>query len=484
MRTRSIATLLAITALIAACSAGPGSGGTLEGTKWILRSYEQAGQLVLVPETEYADAEFNSTRIRGFSGCNDYDALFRSGGRTLFISKPAVTLKACSEESMTFEQAFLAALDSSRFYGIRNDTLTIYDGVGSTALVFDAAPKNPLLGKWVVDSFETAPSTVSAVLPGTEIDVVFGIGSVGGFAGCNSFSGTYGTNGNIVRIGRLATTRQACAQDVMDQETAFIKALEGAALIETRNRSINLTDLKGSLVVALVRPAVEAEASPSPSASAPAAATAKPTPAPTPSPTPAPTPKPTPPPTPSPTPPPAGTSKPSVAPPSIAPPSVPPPAAANCNLTTATGATVASIAYPGSWYTVTEPANLACQYFDPAPITVPSDPTTLTTAIQASVADTAYADAVTAATDPSAWMVQQQAPLTLDGLTATRIEATAASDAAGIPVGSSRFAYLVDVGSAGTVTLWTVGTAGDENFDDVSGIVSLMAEFSTFQAPS
>ena len=133
---------------------------------------------------------------------------------------------------------------------------------------------------------------------------------------------------------------------------------------------------------------------------------------------------------------------------------------------------------------MTEPANLACQYFDPAPITVPSDPTTLTTAIQASVADTAYADAVTAATDPSAWMVQQQAPLTLDGLTATRIEATAASDAAGIPVGSSRFAYLVDVGSAGTVTLWTVGTAGDENFDDVSGIVSLMAEFSTFQAPS
>jgi heat shock protein HslJ len=484
MRTRSIATLLVICALLAACSSGPGAGGTLEGTKWILRSYEQAGALVLVPETEYADAEFTSNRVRGFSGCNNYDAVYRTGGRTLFISHPAVTLMACAESSMTFEQTYLQLLDSSRFYSVRNDTLTIYSGIGSTVLVFDAAPKNPLLGKWVVDSFETAPSTVSALVPGTEIEVVFGIGSVGGFAGCNSFSGTYGTNGNLVRIGRLATTRQACAQDVMDQEAAFIQALEGAALIETRNRSVNLTDLKGSLVVALVRPVIEEEAaaSASPGSSVPAVATPKPTAAP--APTPSPTPRPTPTPTPAPTQPPAESSRPSLSPPSIAPPSIAPPAAATCDLKTASGATVANIAYPGSWYTVTDPANLACQYFSPDPITVPSDPSTLTTAIQASVADTAYADAVAAATDASAWTVQQQAPLTLDGLTATRIEATATTDAAGIPVGSSRFAYLVDVGSAGTVTLWTTGTAGDENFDDVSGIVSLMAEFSTFQAPS
>jgi heat shock protein HslJ len=484
MRMRTIATLIAIIALIAACSEGPGAGGTLEGTQWVLRSFELDGALTLVPDGEYADAEFSSNRVKGFGGCNNYDARYRSGGRTLFVSTPAVTLMACPEPAMTFEQTFLQLLGNSRFYNADRNTLTVYDGIGSAVLVFDAAPRNPLLGAWRVDSFETAPNTVSGLLPGTQLEVVFGIGNVGGFAGCNSFSGTYGTNGNIVRVGRLATTRQACAEDVMDQEAAFIQALEGAALIESRAQSLNLTNLQGSLKVALVRPAAEvaAGASGSPAPSTPAAATPSPTltPAPTPSPTPAPTPSPvvTPAPTPTPASAPPATTQPSVPAPSA------PPTAAFCDLKTAAGATVAQIAYPGSWFTVATPANLACQYFDPAPITVPADPATLTTAIQASASDTVYADAVSAATDATAWTIQQQTQLTLDNLPATMVAATATSDAAGIPAGTSRVAYLVDVGAAGTVTLWTAGAASDPSFANYAAILSLMTEFSEFTAPT
>ena len=479
MRSRSIATLLAFIALLSACSAGPGSGGVLEGTDWILRSYEQDGALVLVPETEYADAEFTANKISGFSGCNNYNARYRSGGRTLFISQPSVTLMACAEASMTFEQTYLQLLDSSRFYTANRQSLTIYDSIGSTVLVFDAAPRNPLLGKWQVDSFETAPNSVSAVLPDTDIDVAFGIGSVGGFAGCNSFSGTYGTNGNVVRIGRLATTRVACAQEIMDQETAFLEALQGAALIDTRATSVNLTDLGGSLKVALVRPVVDPDVAPlpSPSASTPPTPSPSPSPSPTPAPTPSPTPAPTPTPTPAPTATPATSAQPTV------PPSVPP-TAAFCDLATAAGVTVATIAYPGAWFTVTAPPNLVCQYFNPTPITVPADPTTLTTAIQASVSATAYADAVAAATDATVWTVQQQQALTLDNLPATYVAATATSDAAGVPVGISRVSYLVDVGSAGTVTMWTTGTVDSEDLASWSAILSLMTEFSEFTAQS
>ena len=94
-------------------------------------------------------------------------------------------------------------------------------------LVFDAAPRNPLLGKWRVDAYGTTPGTVVAVLEGTQLDVAFQIASVGGSAGCNAYSGTYGTNGNVVRIGKLATTRLLCDTDVMDQETAFLEAPGG-----------------------------------------------------------------------------------------------------------------------------------------------------------------------------------------------------------------------------------------------------------------
>ena len=37
-------------------------------------------------------------------------------------------------------------------------------------------------------------------------------------------------------ISQLATTRLACPQDIMDQETAFLAALQGAALIDYKGR--------------------------------------------------------------------------------------------------------------------------------------------------------------------------------------------------------------------------------------------------------
>ena len=268
MIVRRLATLLTLALLIGACTAGPGTGGQLEGTDWVLRSYQQDGSLAVVPETQFANARFTANRVSGFSGCNDFDALYRAGGRTLLVSESASTLIACPVEAMDFEVAYLAALDSSRFYSVRRSTLTVFDAIGSPVLEFDAAPRNPMLGTWEVDSFETAPGTVSALLEGTELTAVFGIASVGGSSGCNSYTGTYGTNGRFVRISRVATTRMACSDEIMAQETAFLSALEGAALVDRRGSTLLLTDLNGSIQVALVRPGSDAEASAVPSAPA------------------------------------------------------------------------------------------------------------------------------------------------------------------------------------------------------------------------
>jgi hypothetical protein len=143
---------------------------------------------------------------------------------------------------------------------------------------------------------------------------------------------------------------------------------------------------------------------------------------------------------------------------------------------------VATITYSASWSTVTTPANLACQYFDPAPITVPADPTTLVTAVMASSSAPTFADAVAAATDTASWDVTAQQELTLSGLDATAIAATATAASAGIPVGMSRYAYLVNVGTSGTVTMWTTGTVGEGEFANDSTILSLMVAQSTFVA--
>lgn len=473
MMLRRIAAILALGVLVAACASGPGTGGQLEGTDWVLRSFQQDGTLVVVPEDQYADAEFRSQRVSGFSGCNTFDALYRAGGRTLIISEPAVTFMACSDEANAFEATYLAALQASRFYSERRGTLTVFDADGATILVFDAAPRNPVLGNWVVEAFAAADGTVTEPLEGTTLTAVFGIATVGGSAGCNTYTGTYGTNGTVLRIGRLATTRIACADDVMAQETAFLAAMEGSALVDRRGTTLTLTDRNGGILVSMSRPAVDPDASPTPTAEATPEATPSPSASPTPEPTPTLTPEPTP------TPPP--TASPTPAPTLPPPPSLPP--AATCDLVSSDAVTLGVISYPESWFTVTEPAELACRYFDPEPITVPADPTKLVTAVTVTDDAIAFDDAVAAATEPASWDVTRQADVTISGLRAIFVEAVSLSEDAGLAVGTSSFAYLIDLGSAGTITIRTTGVADDAAYVENSTIVTLIAATSTFTAP-
>ena len=133
----------------------------------------------------------------------------------------------------------------------------------------------------------------------------------------------------------------------------------------------------------------------------------------------------------------------------MAPPASIPPTA-SCALTLPPSTAGATIVYPANWFTVTAPPTAACRYFDPAPITVPADPTTLKTAvmIQADPAAT-YQAALTAATNPTAWNVLTNQPVTVSGLPATRIQATSTAGTTGFPVGTTRYGYLINVGGRG-----------------------------------
>ena len=478
--TRLGATLLigVMTFLLAACTAGPGSGGIVEGTEWILRSYAEGDDLLFVPETEYADAVFDRHQVSGLSSCNLYEALYRTGTRSMIISQPSVTLMACDEASMTFEQTYLANLQASVHYSVRKDTLTIYGRGGSTLLVYDASPRNPLLGTWNIDSYAVENSQF-AKPENVRLEVVFGLASVGGFAGCNSFSGTYGTNGNYVRVSPLATTRVACEEEVMTVETGVLDALQGVSFIDRRGPLLLLTDRDGRAKLTLSRP--QPEAAPSPSPSAEPSAEESPSESTEPEPTETAAPTKTPVPTAEPTASPAPTTAPTAA------PSVPPiilPTVSTCEVLAVTGMPLATLGYPAAWSTVTQPAELACRYFDRDPITVPDDPSTLTTPVMVQTASTAYADAVTAATDTASWSIRQTVELEIDGLPATMVEGETTVAAGDIPAGTSRVAYLIDYGSAGTMTLFTLGTAGDETYAANAAVLTLMVGASAFAAPT
>lgn len=141
---------------------------------------------------------------------------------------------------------------------------------------------------------------------------------------------------------------------------------------------------------------------------------------------------------------------------------------------------MAKIAYPGNWFTVTSPAAVACQYFDPKPITVPADPTTLKTAVMARNIPTSYADAVATATNTANWNVAQKTESTVGSVPVTCVAATATNAAAGIPVGTGAFSCLANVGAAGTVVISTNGPPTDPTFQSNAAVVGLMTQASTF----
>ena len=141
---------------------------------------------------------------------------------------------------------------------------------------------------------------------------------------------------------------------------------------------------------------------------------------------------------------------------------------------------MAAIVYPADWFTEIEPAEVACRYFDPEEFEIPDDPSTLVTAVMAATSDSAYADAVAAATDEATWDVSTFQETEVDGLPATLVEATAIADGGDVPSGTSRYAVFVDVGGSGSVSLFTTGTSGDETYETLTGVVTLMAGASTF----
>ena len=111
-----------------------------------------------------------------------------------------------------------------------------------------------------------------------------------------------------------------------------------------------------------------------------------------------------------------------------------------------------NVVYPANWFTTTTPTTIACQYFDPAAITVPADPATLKTAVMIKAdTTTTYQDALTAATNPADWTVLTNEPVTIGGLPATRLQATAKISTPEVSAGATRYGYLID--AAGTSAL-------------------------------
>lgn len=222
-------TVLAIGWIAAACSpGGSGAGGGLEGTSWTVVTIAGAPTI--------ADARPSMSfglegQVGGTSGCNQYRATFHTSGDSIAIGDLASTKMACDPARNAQEQAFTLALTSVDGWRLADDGSLELDGPSAIlARPAGEAPAGSAAAPALPGSSWTLVGLGDVELGGTVPTIAFGAdGTVSGSAGCNTFNGTYTFDGHAITFGPLATTRMACADDVMATEDAYLDALDGAS---------------------------------------------------------------------------------------------------------------------------------------------------------------------------------------------------------------------------------------------------------------
>jgi len=125
--------------ILSACSTADVS---LDGSSWALRSYRDAtGETVNVLPRSTTTGLFQANQVTGTAGCNNYSTSYQATRNKLSFGPVATTRKVCNTPLgiMQQENAFLASLDSTVSYKLKNNSLELIDSRGNTLLTFRRA---------------------------------------------------------------------------------------------------------------------------------------------------------------------------------------------------------------------------------------------------------------------------------------------------------------------------------------------------------
>jgi heat shock protein HslJ len=184
-----------------------------------------------------------SLQIR--ADCNQVGGTYSVSGSSLTLQLGPSTLAACPPDSQADQ--FLAGLGKVANYTVTGNNLELgLQGGGRMQYTAMAAPS--LVGpNWQLLAYNNGRNAVQSVMIGTQPTATFGAdGQVTGSGGCNTFAGPYQSTARTLSIGPLISTRMACDQPVMDQETAYLAALERTASYRFDSARLVLVDGTGA----------------------------------------------------------------------------------------------------------------------------------------------------------------------------------------------------------------------------------------------
>jgi len=104
---------------------------------------------------------------------------------------------------------------------------------------------------WSLQSYQDSTGETVNVLSRSTTTALFQANQVTGIAGCNNYSASYQATGNKLSFGPVATTRKACSTPlgIMQQENAFLAALDSTASYRLNRNSLEILDSKGNTLL-------------------------------------------------------------------------------------------------------------------------------------------------------------------------------------------------------------------------------------------
>ena len=230
------------------------AGLSLENTTWKLLSYRNAENrdTKVLPDTETTVA-FGDGRVNGSGGINRFFGECRVEGTHLEIGPLGSTMMAGPEPLMKQEQAFLDRLGKADRYLIVGTQLRLRDADGRVVLILEPRKEAGLASTtWNATMVNNGREGVETLVAGTSINLLFGQdGRVSGNAGCNDFSANYEIQGNKLVITGISATEKMSENPpgVMEQEAAFLKALENSDVFRIDGNALELRSETGALQV-------------------------------------------------------------------------------------------------------------------------------------------------------------------------------------------------------------------------------------------
>lgn len=259
MRTlRILAPVALATILLVACGGDDGGSDSssaaaapLDGTSWTLAT---VGGAVAKPGGLLT---FEAGSVSGSTGCNNFAGTYEQDGGSLTITLGPLTAKACPGFEAQ-EQAVLDALPKTASFAQENGGLTLLDKSETALLGYTHLDATALAGpEWNVTGINNGKEAVVSTITGSTVTAMFGAdGQVVGSAGCNQYSAQYTIDGATLTVGPPIATRVFCAdpEGVMEQEAAFLKALESSTTIEAASGGFTLRDATGATQLTLSKP--------------------------------------------------------------------------------------------------------------------------------------------------------------------------------------------------------------------------------------